>query len=319
MKTTFVALFGVLGLSVLGGGGYKEVARAIFGDRADARVFPLVLTANHDDADHAVVAISSDDGTCTGTLIAPRYVLTARHCVADDDSVWVSWHTHMDEGARTRARVHLPPSSRGMRDDLAILELATPSSIAPVPVNLSTQSLAGLSHIRVVGYGVSGTNRSDSGVRRSGRSRAVVSGNFVESVRGGEETCYGDSGGPAFAMIDGREQLVGVTSHGTDERCEDGYTRFARTDLHADFLKPFLEDTRARSQDAVAEDESSGADENVVAADDADDTVATADDTIAAADEDDGEDDCTCTDEIVEAPRHVHNHHAKRSARHSRR
>jgi secreted trypsin-like serine protease len=233
MSRAVTVLFCVMGLWGCKG---SEAAPMVLGS-------PHVLDGDRDDADPAVVNVRTSVGSCTGTLIAPRYVLTARHCVREGGRVSVSWRSRAGDGPRTDARIHLPPESNGLADDIAVLELAEPSSVTPIAPNLDGRAIDRLSEIRVVGYGLTGTNRSDSGIRRSGTARAVVSRSFVESVRGTGGTCYGDSGGPALAMIDGRERVVGVTSHGTRTRCEDGHTRFVRTDVHRAFLAQFVSPT----------------------------------------------------------------------------
>jgi V8-like Glu-specific endopeptidase len=223
---------------------------AILGGRVDSKETPVssqatphVLDGGGDDADPAVVAlVSSGGGLCTGTLIAPRFVLTAQHCVEDHEAreLAVSWGARSRRGARTQVtRIHVPPRTWGRTSDIAVVELSEPSTVPPVPVNLSARALDRLSEIRVAGYGVTGSDSSDSGIKRTTSVRANVTSSYVESA-GTDGTCYGDSGGPAFANIDGREQLVAVTSHGTAHRCEDGHGRYVRTDVHRAFLTPFV-------------------------------------------------------------------------------
>lgn len=245
-----VGLLGVLAFSSMIGGLGCD-GRSIIGEplvlrssgSGESGASPQVLDGDRDEQDPAVVAVVTSSGSlCTGTLIAPRYVLTARHCVGDGNrSLSVTWRARAFQGPRTPARVHLPTNaSRSLRGDIAILELEEPSTVTPIPVNLDGRSAESISRIRMVGYGLSGTDNHDSGRRRSGTARAVVSPSYVESVRGTGGTCYGDSGGPALATIGGREHVVGVTSHGTDSRCEDGHSRFVRTDVHRAFLAQFV-------------------------------------------------------------------------------
>lgn len=195
-------------------------------------------------ADPAVLAIHAGGWLCTGTLIAPRFALTARHCVEDNgrtfEGGFVTFGLRSDEGARTRVKVHLPPRQLGYAGDIAVLELAEPSTVTPIPVFLGS-GLDRVGEIRVVGYGVTGESKHDSGTKRTASVRAHTTPSYVESS-GTDGTCYGDSGGPALATIDGREQIVGVTSHGHGNggRCEGGTRRYVRTDIHHAFLRPFL-------------------------------------------------------------------------------
>ena len=250
--TSACALFGVLGLLSLGitgcAGADTKAAPMILSGRLDVpegetgAITPHVMGGAREGAegDPAVVSVLTGGGLCTGTLIAPRFVLTAQHCVEGHDRLAVTFGSRSRQGRRITARPHVPPRTVGHTSDIAVLELSEPSAVRPVPVNLRSQGLAGLSEIRVVGYGVTGTFNSDSGIKRTGNVRATVTRSYVESAGGGDGTCFGDSGGPALALIDGREQLVAVTSHGTSRRCEDGRGRYVRTDAHRDFLSQFV-------------------------------------------------------------------------------
>jgi hypothetical protein len=56
------------------------------------------------------------------------------------------------------------------------------------------------------------------------------------------QTCSGDSGGPAFVSLDGKEYLGGISSSG-DPGCNQ-FARSMRVDVYvADFIRPFIEAT----------------------------------------------------------------------------
>jgi secreted trypsin-like serine protease len=209
---------------------------------------PAVLKGHIDKSDDAVVLMTSGSMNCTGTVIAPTYVLTAAHCVAAAGDP----RTHsIRAGGVKVARVHTPSGaieqveSDVFQNDLAVLELAQPISVTPIPINFDASVADGVDSVRAIGYGVTGTYKQDNGVRRDGTARVTHSSQFLATVPGTGGICYGDSGGPALANVGGSEVIVGVTSYVSQHECERGRGVFVRTDRHRDFLAQFTGETSA--------------------------------------------------------------------------
>jgi V8-like Glu-specific endopeptidase len=185
---------------------------------------------------------------CTGTLVAPRLVVTAAHCLNAVDNAQlmevtfaanVATATSADRLRAIDARID--PSWTAGVDDVAVLRLAEDAPVAPVALDLASPAMTAAT-VLVVGFGADDQN--DTGRRLSGTALvgAVRAGDF-DITAAPAMTCGGDSGGPAFEDDGTGERFVGITSYG-NEACTTG------TDMRVDALASFL--TPAMSQLSVA-------------------------------------------------------------------
>jgi len=180
----------------------------------------------------AVVNIGGSGGLCSGTVIGPYAVLTAKHCVYADrgDGVWegitvgnmvVAVASDIDAPTEV-LRVAEWRSTPGAYDDgdltdgddIAVVITTQPfTGITPRSV-LRTSPTAGQA-AEVVGFGRSSATVEDSaGVKLQAATTVLRAGNrLVEagaSRSGDGWTCQGDSGGPLYVG----DQVAGVTSFG---------------------------------------------------------------------------------------------------------
>lgn len=202
-------------------------------------------------SDDAVVALSprklfcgpdaAASASCTGTLIAPRLVLTAAHCVAGrrpgDLDVRLGSTSSLVSLAEIRVHPGYDPSS-GERD-VALLLLDRASAVAPLPLGQASPALVGR-QARVVGFGLD--ESQTGGTRRTGAVKiASVDAALLRYTPGPAMTCSGDSGGPVLLTEDGVERLIGVTRSG-DEACAEFGTATLVDAIRADFIDPALID-----------------------------------------------------------------------------
>ena len=209
----------------------------------------------------AIVDAATGEANCTGTLVAPRVVVTAAHCLAieDEESGQITGITDPSEllvvagaldvsdatsdGTYAVAQVILHegypnesepvdvPSGAGRYDDIAILVLAKDvSGLESALIPSVDQALAALdtaSTVTISGYGATSAETDETGVLYIAEISFALRAD-AEIVLGGPnqaDTCPGDSGGPAYLLDGGKALLVGTTSRASENavaNCGDG-------------------------------------------------------------------------------------------------
>lgn len=184
----------------------------------------------------AVVALFHGGVVCTGTLVTPRVILTAGHCLADlapGELPEVFHGPAMVEGQTLpveRFGIH-PAICRACDEDVndfgfVVLESEyLPKGGFPAPIaeqGVWDEAMVEGAPLTLVGYGESDDAPEDpfkgAGVKREVETALrTLSGTGLEYLAGGEGagTCAGDSGGPAFAPAEGGGyRLAGVLARG---------------------------------------------------------------------------------------------------------
>src|SRR5687767_5504917 len=181
-----------------------------------------IVAGTRDEGDPAVVALMGQD-LCTGTLIHSRVVVTAAHCIGAESPDGVFFGTDVREGGTTidviERVTHPSWNPDTLEYDVALLLLAEPAEARPVLLSdVPLDSDDTLRQVRLVGFGDTGPANDERGTKREAVS-FVTQVDATEFQYGGTavQTCFGDSGGPAFLTFDGDEALAGVTSYGDPE------------------------------------------------------------------------------------------------------
>jgi hypothetical protein len=244
-------------LAVLGVGCSDPGATATPGSSAPGKTSSAIVGSKPSDPtqDAVVMLVFLDpatgrQGICTAVLLAPRLVLTARHCVSVTDlDVTCGTNGLPVDGGEVRAN-HAPgqlyvftgptrpgldpatwkPAGRGLEilddgsknlcnHDLALVLLEQPVPGATIaPIRLDGDTTAG-ERLLTVGWGV--TSEADEPRTRQQRSGVTVTRIGPDETGPvltpnefsfDESICLGDSGGPIFAEATGA--VVGVVSRG---------------------------------------------------------------------------------------------------------
>ena len=196
------------------------------------------------------VAVLSAQGSCTGTLLSPRLVLTARHCVADTDesaACDVKGEPIAQGAIRGNHKAdtlyvftgpnrpdfrsgEVKPDGQGLKiiddggknlcnHDIALLVLAEPVKDAKIsPIRLDGPIVKG-EILTAIGWGVTEeTAQPDVRQQRTGIKVEGIGPSETDrfpvppnEFEVGESICSGDSGGPALAKTNA---IVGVVSRG---------------------------------------------------------------------------------------------------------
>ncbi len=203
----------------------------------------------------STVALTDPTGEpfCSGTLVSPTLVVTAAHCLQDwwgnttattDVRVVYGYETPSSAPSSERRKVaqlvphpqydaNPPTDADGLAhsNDIGAVVLQQPIDggvVAPILAadQVDTELTPGRD-VDIAGYGIYNYNQQKGGTLYEGITPHVrhIQWEMLAGQPGEPDTCNGDSGGPAYLVVNGALYLTGITSRAwakSTNACGDG-------------------------------------------------------------------------------------------------
>ncbi len=191
-------------------------------------------------------------GNCSGTLVSPRVILTASHCLDPDEVGGTVTAVEAYFGSTILANdpafvemisaedwIRREDYGLGFRD-FGLILLARDAVAEPMEYNAAALSAADEGRqLHMVGWGNT-TEGSGAGAKREvDVTIQVVDTSELRYGSPGGNTCQGDSGGPGFLQVGGKEVVATVTSWGI-QGCTST-SGASRVDTLSDWIATFIE------------------------------------------------------------------------------
>ncbi|MGH8878423.1 MAG: S1 family peptidase [Stackebrandtia sp.] len=265
MKRKF--LYGIAAVAVAGstalGAGYvfaddSDPTPKVVGGQPASEDYPFLASVYVDRPD------DENHFTCTSSVIGDKWILTAAHCVVDennkpaDPSLYSvkTGSTDRTKGTETQVaeiNVHPDYMTDAENDaDVAVLKLESAAPDAE-PIGIAGGDIPEPgTDVRILGWGRTSPEDADSlpNVAHELDSKVVENENCVygdefditigdlcvDSPNLDSGACNGDSGGPLLQKVDGEWVTRGMTSRGGGSVCTKTDETYASSDYYLDWI-----------------------------------------------------------------------------------
>ena len=177
-------------------------------------------------------ADGSGEGACTGTVVAPRVVLTAAHCLDENVGIARVW---LGSGPEIVAQSFTAyPGYRFNTPglfDVGVVVMAEDLPRVAIPILTSRDGRVGETAI-IAGWGRDQDN-APARLRAGSTTLSAVTSEVLQSIFAppSSSVCSGDSGGPIFLLEGGTWTIAGITSATSQNVCNTG-TNFYQSVRH---------------------------------------------------------------------------------------
>jgi V8-like Glu-specific endopeptidase len=213
-------------------GGATVIFSALWGATSFAGVKLIHGTPVTDGEFPEIVNLQTAGAPCTATIIGPRVIVTSAHC-APENSI-----ARFALGATTyEARITRSPLFSSQTHDIAVG--ITSRNLRGVEPAYIGGAVSQGDEVQLFGYGCTqpGGGGGTTGALLQGKSTVIaISGlEFITRRADGAAICFGDSGGPSYALGRDKHTVVGINYKGNV--LDTNYTIRMDTPATQDFFK----------------------------------------------------------------------------------